>query len=247
LRVSGTLQAANAVTADSIEPVEEFGSGIFESVDLEGIITQVRSLTEFEIGPYTILIDAATAFSNLLPEDLNRGARVVVRGALSGRSILADEISLPEKIRLESNVNSVNLPGKSLVLSGLESITVLTIATTRLNGTAASLDQILPGDHIRIVGRRNLSGELLASSLLITPSDETVKITGPVESAAPPNLVILGAVINTGSVPAQGFFGRDAKPVSAGAFFDTVKPDDNVTVEGVLQNGGVVWNTVGFE
>ena len=247
LRVSGTLQAANAVAADSLEPAEEFGSGIFESVDLEGIITQVRSAAEIEIGRYTILIDAATAFSNLLPEDLNRGTRVVVRGALSGRSILADEIRLPEKIRLEGNAASVNSSEKSVVLSGLEAINVLTTASTRINGTAAGLDQILPGDHLRIVGRRSSSGEFLASSLLVTPSAGTVGITGPVESATAPSLVILGAVINTGSVPAQGFFGRDGKPVSGGAFFATVKPNDYVTAEGELQNGSVIWNTVAFE
>ena len=235
------------MAAESLEPAEEFGSGVFDSVDLEGIITQTRSPAEFEIGRYTIRTDAATVYLNLTPEDLNRGARVIVQGTLTGRSILADEISLPEKIRLESNEASVNTLEKSLVLSGLESITVLTTATTRINGKAASLDQILPDDHIRIVGRRNSSGEFLASSLLITPSDETVKITGPVESVALPNLVILGAVINTGSVPADGFLGRDGKPVPASEFFGSVKPGDYVTVDGVFQSGTVIWNSVGFE
>lgn len=247
LKITGTLQATNVLTAEVIEPVEEFGSGIFDTVDLEGIITQTRSPAEFEIGRYTILTDAATAYMNLTPDDINRGTRVVVRGALTGRSILADEISLPEKIRLESNAASVNPLEKSLALSGLEEITVLTTATTRINGKAAGLDQILADDHIRIVGRRSANGDLLATSLLVTPSDDTVKITGPVESATPPSLVILGAAINTGLVPAQGFFGRDGKPVSASAFFGSVKPEDYVTVEGVLQDGGVSWNAVGFE
>jgi hypothetical protein len=247
VRISGTLQAKDALSAASIEPVEEFGSGAFDSVDLEGIITQVRSPSEFEVGRYTILIDAATDFTNLIPADLNRGTRIAVRGTLSGRSILADEISLPEKIRLESNVSAVNQFDKSLALSGLEDIAVLTTATTRIIGIAASLDQILPGDHIRIIGRRSANGELLAASLLVTPPNEAVKITGPVTSAAVPNLVILGATINTGTIPAPGFFGRDGKPISAEAFFQSVKPEDYVTAEGIQEVGGVVWSTVGFE
>lgn len=247
LRITGKLPATNVLTAEVLEPAEEFGSAIFDAVDLEGIITQTRSSAEFEIGRYTILTDAATAYTNLVPHDLNRGTRVVVRGALSGRSILADEISLPEKIRLESNVASLNPLEKSLLLSGLEAITVLTTATTRINGKAAGLDQILPDDHIRIVGRRSVNGDLLATNLLVTPSVESVKITGPVESATPPILVILGAAINTGSVPAEGFFGRNGKPVSEDAFFGSVKPDDYVTVEGGIQDGGVSWNAVGFE
>ena len=247
LRITGKLQTTNVLIAEGLEPAEEFGSGDFDTVDLEGIITQTRSPAGFDIGRYTILTDATTAYTNLAPQDLNRGTRVIVRGALTGRSILADEISLPEKIKLESNVASVSPLEKSLALSGLESITVLTTATTRINGKAAGLDQILPNDHIRIVGRRSSNGELLASSLLITPSNETIKITGPVESATSPTLVILGTEINTGSIPVDGFSGRNGKPVSSIEFFGSVKLDDYVTVEGVLQDGRVIWNTVGFE
>ena len=247
LRIIGKLQTTNVLTSESLELAEEFSPGDFDTVDLEGVITQTHPPAEFEIGRYTIRTDATTAYTNLAPDDLNRGARVIVRGALTDKTILADEISLPEKIRLESNVASASPLEKSLVLSGLESITVLTTATTRIKGTAAGLDQILPSDHIRIVGRRTSNGELLASSLLVTPSNETVKITGPVESTAPPMLVILGAVINTGSIPADGFLGRDGKPVSTSEFFDSVKPDDYVTVEGVIQNGSMIWNAVGIE
>ena len=247
LRITGKLQTTNVLIAEGLEPAEKFGSGDFDTVDLEGVITQTRSPAGFDIGRYTILTDATTAYTNLAPQDLNHGTRVVVRGALTGRSILADEISLPEKIKLESNVASVSPLEKSLVLSGLESITVLTTATTRINGKAAGLDQILPNDHIRIVGRRSSNGELLASSLLITPSNDPTKITGPVESATSPTLVILGAVINTESIPVDGFFGRNGKPVSASEFFSSVKLDDYVTVEGVFQSGTVIWNSVGFE
>jgi len=247
LKVTGRLATSNTLTAERIELVEAFGSSDFETVDIEGIITKTRSPAEFEIDRYTIQTDEGTTFTNLTPEDLNHGTRVIVRGTLNDRSILADEISLPEKIRLESDAGQVSLPERSLVLSGLEAITVLTTETTCYDGTATGLNQIQAGDHVRMVGRLSANGELLASSLLVTPSKKTVNIIGQVESATPPTLVILGAEINTTTIPAEGFFGRDGKRVSPNEFFDSVKAGDFVTAAGVLQSGLVIWNTVGFE
>jgi primosomal replication protein N len=247
LKVRGRPQTASLAVAESLEPAEEFGSGVFDTVDLEGIITQTVSPNEFRIGRYTITVDTETLYENLEPEDLNRGTRVIVRGTLADRSILADEIILSEKIKLESNADTVSLADKSLVLSGLEAVTALTTATTRINGTATSLDQVLPGDHVRMVGRLGPGGELLASSLLVNPSNEAVNITGPVESATSPILVILGVEIDTGSIPADGFFGLDGKRVSPDEFFASVKAGDFVTAAGILQGGLVTWNTVGFK
>ncbi len=247
IRVTGTLQAADRVIAAKLEPVSEFGAAAFDTVDLEGIITQPPAAGEFAIGRYTVRTDAATAYTNTAPEELARGTRVVVRGTLTDRSILADEIMLPEKIRLESNVASVIPLENRLTLSGLDGLFVLTTATTRINGTASVLEQITPGDHVRVAGRRGSNGEVLAATVLVTPSSETVNITGPVESAARPALVVLGVAIDTGSVPADGFIGPDGKRVSATEFFDSVKAGDIVFAEGVLQNGGVIWNSVGFE
>jgi hypothetical protein len=57
-----------------------------------------------------------------------------VHGPLTGRTILAGEIFLPERIRMESECGSVDLDGKSLVLSGLEPARVFAIETTLIIG-----------------------------------------------------------------------------------------------------------------
>jgi hypothetical protein len=247
IRVTGALQTGSRVIAARLEPVSEFGTGAFDTVDLEGIITQIPSAGEFAVGRYTVRTDAATTYTKTTPEELARGTRVIVRGTFTDRSILADDIRLPEKIRLESNVASVSPFEKRLSMSGLDAVAVLTTATTRINGTAAGLEQIMPGDHVRIAGRRVANSEVIAATLLVTPSNETVNITGPVESAVQPTLVILGVPIDTGSIPADGFFGRDGKRVSAAEFFDSVKADGIVFAKGVLQSGRVIWKSVGFE
>jgi hypothetical protein len=84
----------------------------------------------------------------------------------------------------------------------------------------------------------------LASMVLVLPSADLVAITGPVESVAPPNIVILGVGINTDLVPAGGFRGRDGSPITAEEFFNSVQVGDTLAAEGVLQAGVPVWNRV---
>jgi len=247
LKVAGKLQEPGLLVAERLVPEEEFGTGLFDTVDLEGIITQTDPANGFRIRRYIVTVDSGTVYKNLKPADVNQGTRVIVRGTLTNRSILADEISRPETIRIESNVGSIDLAAGSLVLVGLEPASVSTAATTRFIGIASGLDVIEPGDHVRILGRRTSTGRILASSIQVTPSNDTVELAGPVESVARPTLVVLGVAIDTGSIPADGFFGLDGKRVSATEFFDSVKAGDIVFAEAVLQNGGVIWNSVGFE
>jgi hypothetical protein len=247
LKATGRRQPANLLIADRLEPAEEFGSGEFETAELEGIITRTGGASEFAIGRYTVLTDATTSYRNLSPQDLNRGTRVIVRGALTGKSILADEISLFEKIKIESNADTVFPAGNRLVLSGLGSIDVLATATTRIIGTAAGLDEIQPGDHVRLAGRRGSGGEIFASSLLVTPFKQNVELAGPVDLVTSPELVVLGVTIDTSTIPADRFRGSGGKPVSPADFLGLVKAGDIVAAEGNLQSGTITWTAIELE
>jgi hypothetical protein len=247
LRARGKLGSTGLLVAERLEPEEEFGSNAFDAIDLEGIIAETVSSSEFRIGLYTVTVDPETLYKNLKPEDLNRGTRVIVRGTLTNRSILADEISRPEDIRMESNASSINLAENSLVLSGLEPATALATAATRIIGIASGLDQIQPGDHVRLLGRRSLGGNILATSLHITPSAETVELAGRVESISEPFIVVLGIQVNTASIPSNGFKTANGKIISPAEFFRTVKPGDAVALEGSLQAGSVSWVAIRLE
>jgi hypothetical protein len=247
LKVKGRRQAPNAVMAERLEPAAEFGSEAFETADLEGVITQTGASGDFAIGRYTVQTDETTAYRNLSPQDLNRGTRVIVRGSPTGRTILADEIGLFENIRIEADVDSVRPAENRLVLSGVESIDARATATTRIIGTAASLGEIQPGDHVRLIGWRSSDGGIFASSLQVTPSKPAVELAGPVDSVSPPDLVVVGVTISTVSIPADRFRGSGGKPVSPAAFFETVKPGDSVAAQGALQAGKITWESIEME
>jgi hypothetical protein len=220
---------------------------VFDVVELQGIITQTGAQGEFGIGRYRVSVNQETSYNNLTPQDLNRGTRVIVRGTLTDKAILADEIFLSEKIRMESNVDSIGLVGNSLVLSGLESATIFTTATTRIIGIAQGLDDITPGDHARVLGRRATGGGILASMIVVTPSKDSVELAGAVESVSEPLIVVLGIEVGTSDIPSDGFRGVGGKPVSPGEFFGAVKPGDNVAVEGALQGASVSWTDIKIE
>jgi hypothetical protein len=247
LKVRGTMQGADRLVAMRLDLEEDFGSGVFDVVELEGIITQTGVPGEFSIGRYTVRVDQETSYNNLTPQDLNRGTRVIVRGTLTDKDILADEIFLSEKIRMESNVTSIDPAGDSLTLSGLESATIFTNVTTRINGIAKGLDDITPGDHARVLGRRTASGDILASMVVVTPAKDSVELAGPVESLSEPAIDVLGIEVNTSNIPSDGFRGVGGKPVSPMEFFGTVKPGDSVAVEGALQGRSVNWMGIKIE
>jgi hypothetical protein len=244
LEVGGRLQAQDFLMADRLDFAEDIGSAAFETIDLEGIVNQVRSATEFRLGRHTIRTDQSTSWTNIMPEELNPGTQLIVRGSLIDGSILAREIRLSEKIKIQSNVSSVIPAQNRLVLMGFEGVQVAITATTRIRGRASTLEQIQPGDQLKVFGRRAPDGMVLASMVLVLPSAEIVAITGPLESVSPPNIVILGVGINTTLIPAGGFQGGDGSPITADAFFDSVRPGDTVSAEGVLQAGVPVWNRV---
>jgi hypothetical protein len=148
---------------------------------------------------------------------------------------------------MESNVNSIDPAGNSLTLSGLESATIFTTVTTRINGIAQGLDAITPGDHARILGRRTAGGDILASMVVVTPSKDSVELAGPVESLSEPLIVVLSIEVNTSMIPPDGFKGVGGKPVSPAQFFGAVKPGDSVAVEGALQGGSVNWMSIKIE
>jgi hypothetical protein len=247
LEAKGRLTAPGLLMADRIELLEEFGSAGFETAEFEGIITRTVGSNEFAIGRYTVLTDETTAYLNLSVRDLNRGTRVIVRGTLSDRTILADEISLPEAIRIEADAGTVDADGNRLTLSGIEPISIQATATTRIIGTASGLDEIAPGDHVRMIGRRGADGSIYASSLQVTPSSPAVELAGPVDSATPPVLVVLGVPIDTVSIPADRFRGLGGKPISSAAFFELVKPGDMIAAEGDLQAGTITWTAIELE
>ena len=167
---------------------------------------------------------------------------------MSSRIILADAVAPVEKIKLESNAGSVDLaPGRrSLTLVGLSPVAIKTNAATRFTGVAG-LDQIAVGDHVMIFGRPSTANRVIATRALVKPFSDQVVLKGPVESAASPDLVILGVTVDTSSIPAGGFIAKNGQVLTAAEFFAAVQAGDTVNAQGILSGTTVEWKQVEIE
>jgi hypothetical protein len=248
IRARGTRVAADRLVASRLETEEEFGSGVFDDVYLEGIVARVHAPGEFAIGRYTVRTGPETEYNNLKPQDVAPGTRVVVRGALAGRVITALNVYLAERIRMESDVSAINPAQESLTLAGLEAARVFATATTRFVGTARALNEIAPGNHARVLGRKTAGGGILASTVVVTPAPSDVAaLAGPADSISVPSLIVLGIGVDTSAIPPDGFRGPDGRSISSGEFFGALAPGDIVAAEGVREAGGVRWTSIAFE
>jgi Domain of unknown function (DUF5666) len=244
LEVRGPLQAPGLLAADRLDLAEDIGSGAFETIDLEGIVSQMSSTAEFRVGRRIILTDSDTKWANLAQEDLTPGTRVIVRGTLLGGAILAQEIRVFEKVKIQSNVSEIITAEKRLALTGFDKVRLEVTADTRIQGLAKSLEEIQPGDNLKVFGRTSPDKTVLASEVLVLPSSANVEIAGPLDSVRRPEIFILGVRIDTTSIPAGGFQGRDGTLITVDEFFASLEPGDTVAAEGVLQAGVPVWNRV---
>ena len=243
--VKGRLIGPDTLVATSVAFENELGRDDIDTADIEGFITQFGPTNRFRLGTVVIVTDGATVFQDVLPADLSPGTRLKVRGSLNSRIILADAVAPVEKIKLESNAGSVDLaPGRrSLTLVGLSPVAIKTNAATRFTGVAG-LDQIAVGDHVMIFGRPSTANRVIATRALVKPFSDQVVLKGPVESAASPDLVILGVTVDTSLIPAGGFIGKDGQALTSAEFFAAAQTGDRVNAQGILSGATVEWNQV---
>jgi len=107
-----------------------------ETAEIDGFVAQLTPISSFAVGTVDIVTDGATAFNDMAAEDLVIGSRLRIRGPLNNRVILADGVALPDKVKIESDVSSVEASGGRLTLFGLSPVVVRTDAPTKFTGVA---------------------------------------------------------------------------------------------------------------
>ena len=246
--VKGRLIGPDTLVATSVAFENQLGRDDIDTADIEGFITQLASTSRFAVGAVVIVTDGATVFKDVSSADLSPGTRLKVRGSLNSRIVLADEIAAADKVKLESNVGSVDLaPGRrSLTLVGLSPVAVKTNAATRFTG-AAGLDQIAIGEHAIIFGRAPAPDRVIATKILVRPANDKVTLKGPVASAVSPNLEIVSVMVDTSSIPADGFIGKGGQALTSAEFYAAAQAGDTANAQGILSDATVEWKRVEIE
>jgi hypothetical protein len=156
----------------------------------------------------------------------------------------AQLVSFQENLRIESNVESVDLQSATLTLAGLPGLLIETNGNTVVeNAGTASLGDLRTGDHINIHAKFIGGQRVLATTLQRTAPSNAIVLHAPVQSAADPQLVLANMRIDTSAIPDLEFAGSFG-PIGRKIFFEKALIGRKVWGNGTLTGSVVTWSSV---
>ena len=238
------IDAAGVLISDEVE-LESFDYDGAEGdlVDIEGVVTAVLSAEQFELGGQAVVLGSQTVFEGGVAADIALGSRLEVSGTLDANGVLqADEIEfeddeLESPIGLQGIVDEIDAGNTSVVILG---VTIRISSETRLEGDddmPLIFEEISIGDVLEVRGVPALddAAVLAATRVELEDADDEVRVIGPVQSLANPQLTVFGVVITTTT---ETEF--DADGISSVAeFFDVIALDEFVEIEGTFDGATV--------
>ena len=242
---SGQLNGGSALIADIVRPYKRLGDTESGQIEIEGIVIQDTAAGPFFLEDYPFEITADTLFVGGTQEDLLAGVRIVLVGELTQGTIAAEKITFSQPFRAESDLAAKDDDNGTLELAGLEALIIETNALTRFSGLADSFDDLASGNHLVIKGEVT-GGTVLAGQVISLPEvQDKVNIRGTVLSAMEPSLSINGVVIDTDTIPDDGFYTDDEVSITRDTFWAAVAQGVWVEARGTLLPGGSVdWKSV---
>lgn len=230
------------LTATRLKPI---GFGVEDSAEaeLEGFILQINAPGNFLVNNLQVQTTASTVFEGGTVSDLVVGAHVDINGHLIGGVLQATRISFEGEIELAAYVASIDPASRSLTLSGLDGMTVHVDTRTAIGGEndLRRFEDITIGDRLKIHGHPAGGNSLLAVELERSGPTTEVKVEGFVRSAVDPVLAILGASIDTSSIPDNRFIGNDGTAIGRSAFFQGLTTRRKITLKGTWTGSAVNW------
>ena len=214
------------LVATKVEPQNRLGNGAVAGaeVEIESIVTEVISASEFIIGDIQVQISSSTRFlfgtaSNIIP-----GVRLEVEGVLDVSGILqADKIKFEDNdARIQARVDTSSATDGTVTLLG---ITVSITSTTdmedkRDNVSPFTLVDIGKDDYLEIRGFIGANQTFIASELRRESDGSKVEIRGPVSDPVAGTVTILGVTVNTNS--STELKGLNDERLTASQFFDAI-------------------------
>ena len=243
--VNGILDDNDILVATGLTIEDELGVDDAESLEIEGIVSQVSSATEFILGTTAVQTDEATFFVGLTPDDVVLGAKLLVKGTLTNRQLLADEIIDRDKVKIEGNVAEVI--ENEITLTGLDGLAIKVSELTKISGDAKELDQIKSGQNVKVLGYAASDDKVEATRVKVKDSKKDkvkVKLQGPVTAIMQSWVTVFNVLVDTSTIPDKGFKADKKGGVSRNDFLELLAVGDTVSIEGKLNGDSVGWEKI---
>jgi hypothetical protein len=242
VEVKGALNGST-LNATLVRPEDILGVSDADNVQIAGIVTAFTSLESFDLNGVAVRTDVATEYKSILPEDIGLGSRLTIRGSLTNRVLLADEVKSSTQAVLEGNVSST--AAETITLSGFGmSITVETNGLTRFLGAAASLNEIGKNDHLKVFGKSFSAGSLTAEKIIVKKNaNNKTWLRGPVDDVAGDRISILGFEVLATDLPQNGLSLENGGALTVAQFMAQISVGDIVHLKGRYNPNDISWET----
>lgn len=240
---TGTFVAASVEAADILEEDADH-------LQLEGYVSSFTSQSDFAVNGVTVRTSVQTRYQGGVAADVSVGRKLEVEGSLSKGILYASLIEFEEAIALEAMLASVDAPGGTLTLRGLEALTVTVDGNTEMNGIFG-LGQLTTEYYISLRGIRAADGSVVATLIEAAPESSTlVVMQGPLQGfdAVTGVVTVLDQDIDTLAWPDENFV-SDHGPGGRQGFFETARAGLLVEFEGQYNNIDAVvdWQMLEYE
>jgi len=241
--VQGVLDDNSILVAAALSIENELGLDDADNVDIESIVRQVSGPANFILGTTVVQIDEATSFKGLAPDDIVPGTRLLVKGSLTNRSLLADEIIAKDKVNIEGQVEEII--GNEINLKGLEGLVIHVSELTKIFGDVDDISGIESGHNVKILGYAGSRNNVEATQVKVEQKNrDKLKLQGPVADINGFTVTIFMVSVDTRSIPYDGFTTNSEGAVSRNKFFDLMNVGDTVSFNGNLVGDTAGWKAV---
>ena len=242
---AAALPVGGTLIASSVE-VQSAGIGAAEKeqAEVEGLVNNFSGGTSFTVNGQAVSVNSSTTYSNGTAASLANNIRVQVEGTIGNGILVAARVQFgsASNISLKAQVGNINLTGQTLTVFGSPGVVVKVTSTTSFRDSSSAqmrifgLGNIVQGDRLSIKGSKDGSNSITATLIERTNPDTKVSLSGSVDSAVIPIIVVLG--VNAVTSTTTQFLDANEKPTSQNLFFNQLS-GKVVQLEGTF-NGSTI-------
>jgi len=254
VEVTGTLSAAPLidVDAETIERVDLLGTDTIDAIELEGIIAEKTSDTEFLLDGVPVVLDGETIYSGGDAGGVAEDVRVEVEGQLINGTLYAERVVFLSFAKVEADVAAIDPDRSMITLQGLSAIPIRYDQNTKVTGATKEVGSIDATMHVKIIGVQLPPSDpaaMLALHILTFGSLNNKVILQGALADDPPfdrtTITLLGHAIDISGLEDGDFdspFGTAYED-----FRDSTEVGDIISVKGTRAGMNVAWESVSVE
>ena len=242
--ISGRFHDGNPVfQAEMIRPFNRIGDNAGKDIEIEGIVGGDPLGNRFRVEGHLIEFTAETRFRNGTEAEIQPGSIVEVEGFSRNGILMAEQIRFQANFRMEGDLFQKNAVNRTLMLRGLEDLTIRTNELTRFQGTVHDFEDLSDDTHLIIKGRVIDGTDFMATQVIAPGMDKNeIMLQAPVSSKNDPAIHIGVLTIDADLFPSDGFFTEDHTSISKDTFFNLVETGTRIEVKGErLADDSIAW------